>query len=126
MSSSPNRRILTVASGVALLVLGLYLLKKKDVHSSNVVGKVAKVESLPGAHGGEVIKLTVNYQMGTTSLTGVVNAKFGKTYAVGDTVVIYYNPDSPGDLTLSPMNYKVLGGIVLVISALIFYHSSQL
>lgn len=125
MSSRQTKLLIEQAIAVSCLLLGLYFIQRKHVHSANVVGKVAKVDSVPGAHGGEITKLTVNYQMGTTSLTGVVNGKSRKSYSVGDTVVIYYNPSSPGDLTLTQMPSKPIGIALIALSAIIFVGSSR-
>ena len=119
-----NRRVLTIGSGLFVIVAALGFLIWSYVSTRNYVAATAEVTSVeydPNVaqdDEGPADDYLVKFQYTVNEKTYNSSIHAGKKdYAVGDTIKIKYDPQKPGNTEVGSMSLPMVIGIGVVIVA---------
>lgn len=109
------------AIAVVMVFIGLYLIIKKQT-GRDTVGKIIQVDCNRiymnnGYHYECTLK--IEYNVGSTPYTSVINVSSATTYYNGQNVDISYEIDNPMKIKIKQISSKIIGIIVIVIALII-------
>jgi hypothetical protein len=123
--------IFATVIGVLLLGGGIYFIQKEDPDKGQATGKITQILSdacKGGSKNNPSCKYMVKFQAPDPHsphkekkyTASVFSFHY---YQVGDTTEVFYNPDNPSQAELNKKPYKMVGGLMLAISAFVIFGS---
>lgn len=115
--------VLTIIVAVAFIVLGVYLYRRKNVHTESVDADITDANCVTESDGQTTTyncKLTLDYTVKGKNYSGINTSVDSSTlYNKGNTITIYYDPNNPTDISMfSKGNQQTLGEVIIVIAIL--------
>jgi hypothetical protein len=102
--------------GIILIVVGFYLIFKKNKYTGSVLATVKTASCTVGSGKEPVINcnLGVEYVVAGKTLTANI-VTIGKIYQVGEKIPIRYDEANPSDVSMNIIGTGLMGGILIVI-----------
>jgi hypothetical protein len=115
--------IMTIIVAIALVVLGVYLYRRKNVHTKSLDATITDANCTTESDGRSTTyncKLTLEYTINNKKYSGInISTDSSSLYNKGNTITIYYDPNNPTDISLfSKGTQQTIGEVIIVIAIL--------
>ena len=127
------RLIFGVPIGIAIIVFGSVMLRKKDSHTNQTVAEITEVNcNMVQKNNTYTYNCGMNIRYEASEECNVfINTSSNKKYKKGEQITIYYNPENVCDAIIQPVNYRVIGGfligfgVIIIIGCVFSYYMAR-
>lgn len=115
--------IFTSILAIVMIIIGIVILVKKN-HKKSVIGTVKNCRELAnkcctqsGPHGDRFhCSLTISYEVDNHTYTTNIDTNSEKSYSIGSTITLYYDPDNPSHVSQKQSIPRWTGGVLIGIA----------